>query len=205
MGIWKAGKKAAKFTFVSMPLSILGINQLKMGNRQIADLWKSLSNPVCPECDKGVLVMQGDEGQVIDQQQDGTTRHLHPWVCNSCGFAFLEENDVAKVRESAARYRNERVKADLTDMEYAEREKIARGHRLHSRAFFVASTLAAIGFIYMLASGAALLLALNWLSIAFALWVFGMKKSYRSWQVKTGHLFVDGAFWFWFKHEKWLG
>ncbi|WP_240533914.1 hypothetical protein [Aeromonas veronii] len=36
------------------------------------------------------------------------------------------------------------------------------------------------------------MLALNWLSIAFALWVFGMKKSYRSWQVKTGHLFVDG-------------
>lgn len=59
---------------------------------------------------------------------------------NSCGFA-LEESDVVKVRESAARYRNERVKADLTDMEYTEREKIARGHRLHSRAFFVASTL----------------------------------------------------------------
>jgi len=205
VGIWKASKKAAKFAFVSMPMSIFGINQLKMGNRQILDLWKSLSNPVCPECDKGVLVMQGDEGQVIDQQQDGTTtRHLHPWVCNNCGFTFLEEGDVAKIRESAARYRNERVKAELADMEYAEREKIARGHRLHSRAFFVASTLAAIGFIYMLAAGASLLLALNWLTIAFALWVFGMKKSYRSWQAKTGNLFVDGAFWFWFKHEKWL-
>jgi len=204
VGIWKSGKKAAKFTFVSMPMSILGINQLKMGNRQIADLWKSLSNPVCPECDKGVLVMQGGDGKVIDQQQDGTNNHLHPWVCNSCGFAFLEESDISKVRENAVRYRTERVKIELTDMEHAEREQIAHGHRLHSRAFFSTSTLAVIGFVYMIASGASLILALNWLSIAFALWVFGMKKSYRSWQIKTGHLFVDGAFWFWFKHGKWL-
>lgn len=203
MGILKAGKKAAKIAFVSMPLSILGINQLKMGIQQISDLWKSLSNPVCPECDNGVLVMQ-DGGQVVDQQQDGTTRHLQPWVCNRCGFALLEESDVTKVRKIAARYRNERVKAVFTDMEYAEREKIAHGHRLHSRAFFLASALVAIGFVYMLASGAALLLALNWLSIAFAMWVFGMKMSYRSWQAKTGQLFVDGAFWYWFKNEKWL-
>ena len=204
MGIWKAGKKAAKFTFVSMPLSILGVNQLRMGNKHLSDLWKSLSNPVCPECDKGLLVMEEDEPGVLDQQQDGTTHDLHPWVCNKCGFAFLAESDVAKVREGASRYRNERVKVLLTSMEYAERQQIARGHCLHSRVLFVASLLAAVGFTYMLASGASLILALNWLSIAFALWVFGMKKSYRSWQVTTGNLFEEGAFWFWFKNEKWF-
>ena len=56
----------------------------------------------------------------------------------------------------------------------------------------------------MLATGAGLLIALNWLSIGFALWVFGMKKSYRSWQVSSGQLFVEGAFWFWFQHQKWI-
>lgn len=202
MGFWSAGKKAAKFTFVSMPLSILGVNTLKMGNRQIADLWKSLSSPVCPDCDKGVLVMH-DDGNIIDQH-DGASRHLYPWKCNNCGFAFLEEPDASKVRDAASRYRNERVQATISTMERDKREQIARSHRLHSRTFFSASIFAAAGFIYMLASGAAIVLALNWFSIAVALWVFGMKKSYRSWQVQTGNLFVDGAFWFWLKHERWI-
>lgn len=203
MSLLKKGKKVGKFAFVDMPLSLIGVNALKMGNKQIADLWKSLSYPVCPHCDKGVLQCQYDE-QVLDQLTDGTTRQLSPWMCNNCGFAFLAENDLNAVRKSAVRYRNERVKCQLTEMELAEREGIAKGHRLQSRAFFISSMLSVVGFIYMLASGAAFLLALNWLSIAFALWVFAMKKSYRAWQVTTGQLFVAGAFWFWFKHEKWL-
>ena len=204
MGIWKTGKKAAKFTLVSMPLSIFGVNQLKMGNQQISDLWKSLSYPVCPQCDEGILLLQDEETQTIDQKGNGQQQCLFPWHCNKCGFAFLDEKNVSKVRDSAARYRNERVKSELTHMEYEERESFARAHKFHSRAFFIASTLAMIGFTYMLATGAQLLLSLNWLCIGFALWVFGMKKSYRSWQVKTGHLFVKGSFWSWFKHEKWL-
>lgn len=204
MGFWNSGKKAARFSFISMPLSILGINQLKMGNQHIAALWRSLSNPVCPDCDKGVMVIDDAEGQVIDQQANGQTKHLHPWVCKNCGWGFLEVNDPRKVREGCIRYRNERVKASLTDLEFAEREQFSRGHKLHSRAFFIAASIGIAGFIYMIASGASFMLALNWLSISFALWIFGMKKSYRSWQVRTGNLFVEGSFWFWIKHEKWV-
>jgi uncharacterized membrane protein len=204
MSILGKGKKVAKFTFVSMPLSFLGINQLKMGNQQITDLWRSISSPVCPECDKGVLIIQRNESPIIDQQQNDSPRHLYPWVCNSCGFSFLEEDETDKVRKDAVLYRNERVKVDLTELEYNERNQIARRHQIHSRVFFIASLLTAIGFIYMLASGAPLLLAMNWFTIAFAVWVFGMKKSYRSWQVKTGHIFIEGAFLFWFKHEQWF-
>lgn len=188
-----------------MPASILGVGLLRAGNRHIADLWKSLTHPVCPSCDKGILIMQaGEEGQVLDQRTDGSILTLHPWVCHKCGFGLLAPDDPAKARDSAARLRNERVKELLSGMELAEREQIARGHRLHSRTFFLTSALIMCGFLYMIASGATLLLSVNWLAIAFVLWVFGMKRSYRAWQVMTGQLFVSGALWFWFKNEKWL-
>jgi len=207
MSIGDVGKKAVRFTFISMPLSILGANQLKMGNQYISNIWKTLLNPVCPECDKGVLSIKEKGTQVLDGHKGVNTEdwHSYSWVCGKCGFTFIEKSgDIDRVRKATARYRNERIKTSLTEMERSEIERITRGHYLHSRVFFFASMFAIIGFIYMLASGATFILALNWLSIAFVLWILGMKKSYRSWQVKTRHLFVKGAFWLWFKHEKWV-
>lgn len=204
MGLFSSGKKAAKFAFVTMPMAALGVNQLRMGNQHIKALWRSNFSPACPECERGVLLKAEGDHQEFEQGPKGKMRVLHSWGCNNCDFALLEEDDVKKVKEHAARYRNERVKAQLTTIERDEIDRIARNHRLHSRAFFIASTVAIAGFVYMLASGAGILVALNWLSIGFALWVFGMKKSYRSWQVSTGQLFVEGAFWFWFQHQKWI-
>ena len=151
-----------------------------------------------------MLLKAEDDPQAFEQVPKGKMRVLHRWGCNNCDFALLEEDDVKQVKAHAARYRNERVKAQLTSIERDEIDRIARSHQLHSRAFFIASVIAAAGFIYMLASGAGILIALNWLSIGFALWIFGMKKSYRSWQVSSGQLFVEGAFWFWFQHQKWI-
>ena len=204
MGLFSTGKKAAKFAFITMPMAALGVNQLRMGNQHIKALWQSSFNPACPECERGVLLQAEGDHQAFEQNPNGKTRVLHRWGCNNCDFALLEEDDIAKVRSNAARYRNERVKAQLTTIERNELDRIARSHQLHSRAFFIASLFAVVGFVYMLATGAGLLIALNWLSIGFALWVFGMKKSYRSWQVSSGQLFVEGAFWFWFQHQKWI-
>jgi len=203
MGFWNSGKKAAKYAFVSMPLSILGINQLKSGNQHLLALWRSLSNPVCPSCDKGVMVIDEEQGQVVDQSSNSQVHLLHTWVCNNCGWGCLEVNDPRKVNQGCILYRNERAKASMTELQFAEREEISRGHRLQSRAFFIAASIGAVGFIYMIATGASFMLAINWIAIAFAFWVFALKKSYRAWQVTTGNLFVEGAFWFWLKHEKW--
>jgi len=206
MGFFNAGKKAAKFTFISMPMALLGVNQLRMGNQQIKALWQSTFNPSCPECDRGILLIRDRSEHDIEQSAEGNTRVLYPWCCSdpNCGFGFLEEDNIKKVKAGALRYRNERVKASLSDIDYAEIVRISRSHRLHSRAFFVASLVGAIGCFYMLATGAGIMIAINWLSISFALWVFAMKKSYRCWQVMTGQLFVEGAFWAWFQNEKWI-
>ena len=204
MGFFDNGKKAAKFTFISMPMAILGVNQLKLGNQQIRALWRSNFSPTCPDCERGVLLKGDSEQQEVEQSTSGEIRVLHRWACTNCGFAFLDEADIRKVRTSTARYRNERVKLQLTQMERDQMDTLARSHRLHSRCFFVASVFALLGSLYMIASGAGIMVALNWLSIGFMLWVFGMKKSYRSWQVTSGQLFVDGAFWFWFQTQRWI-
>ena len=204
MGLFSTGKKVAKFAFVSMPLAVLGVNQLRMGNQQIKALWRSNFSPACPECERGVLVKGEGDQHDVEQTKSGKMRVLHHWGCSNCDFALLEEDDVRKVRAVAAHYRNERVKAQLSTMERQEIARIARSHRLHSRAFFIASLFGIMGFVYMLAADAGIMVALNWLSISFALWVFGMKKSYRCWQVTTGQMFVEGAFWFWFQHQKWI-
>jgi len=204
MGFFNTGKKVAKFTFISMPLSLFGVNQLRMGNQQIKALWQSNFNPICPNCDHGVLLKQDSVEQELEQTPEGDTRLYHPWVCSNCQFGFLEEDSKKKVRASAARYRNERIKTTLSTIEYDEIQRIAKSHRVHSRALFLCSLFGIIGFFYMLYSGASLMLSLNWLSISFSLWVLGMKKSFRCWQVLSGQLFVEGAFWHWFQTQKWI-
>ncbi len=46
MNLKNGAKRAAKFTFVDMPLSILGWRQIKANNGYIRDLWRTLRNPL---------------------------------------------------------------------------------------------------------------------------------------------------------------
>lgn len=206
MGLFNNGKKAAKFAFITMPGAALGWNRLTMGNRYIADLWRSLWNPACPKCDKGVLSIHATEENLTigKAHTDGAPLKLYPWTCSNCDFAVLEEADITKARDATARFRAERVKVFLAEAPSEERDTYERSHRLHSRAYFGATTLGAAGLLYMVASGAGFLVIVNWLCATIAMWTLGMKKSYRAWQVHTGTVFVDGAFWLWLKHEKWM-
>ena len=56
----------------------------------------------------------------------------------------------------------------------------------------------------MLLSGNGVLLSINWFALSACLFVFGLKKSYRAWQVEHGVLYVQGAFKSWFNNEKWF-
>lgn len=196
--------KAAKYVTVTMPLSMFGW-QLNKGlfawNRS---LWTQAVNPTCPDCNAGVLVTQRDAPVILDQTDGGDGRPLQPWVCNHCGFGMLAPEGHNGIREVANRHRLARARVAFGDLSMAEREAFGRQHRIASRIFFGAAAVIGAQGIYLLASAAPLIIALNWLSFAFMFWVFGMKKSYRSWQVTTGHIFQEGAARHWFGHEKWL-
>lgn len=196
--------QAAKYVTVTMPLSMFGW-QLNKGlfawNRS---LWTRTVNPTCPDCNAGVLVAQRNAPAILDQTDGDDARTLQPWVCNHCGFGMLAPEGHNGIREVANRHRLARARVAFGDLSMAEREAFGRQHRIASRIFFTAAAVIGAHGIYLLASAAPLIIAINWLSFAFMFWVFGMKKSYRSWQVTTGHIFQDGAARHWFGHEKWL-
>lgn len=196
--------QAAKYVTVTMPLSMFGW-QLNKGlfawNRS---LWTHTVNPTCPDCNAGVLVAQRNAPAILDQTDGDDARPLQPWVCNHCGFGLLAPEGHNGIREVANRHRLARARVAFGDLSMAEREAFGRQHRIASRIFFTAAAVIGAHGIYLLASAAPLIIAINWLSFAFMFWVFGMKKSYRSWQVTTGHIFQEGAARHWFGHEKWL-
>lgn len=205
MSIFKPFGKAAKFTFVTVPLSIFGWQLNKGLFFWVRSLWTRSINPACPDCDEGVLLCQRNVEAVFEQTERGDRpRQLYPWVCNHCGYGLLESLDHKRVREVTGHHRTERARSVFTELELQEREAFSRKHRIASRIFFVASLLTFANSIHMLASGLSMIPTLNWASFSLMFWVFGMKRSYRSWQVMSGHIFEHGAARYWFKHEKWL-
>ena len=202
MGINKPIRKAARFAFISVPAGLLGWQLNKHMFMWLRSFWKRSVSPACPECDAGVMLCDTQTDPVPDAG-DAAVR-LHPWVCNHCSYAILETADVSQVRTVVTARRGERARAMFSELQLQERDGLARRHKIGARIFYVFSLLTFINFVHMLATGAALIVAINWAAFALMFAVFGMKKVYRAWQVTSGQLFETGAFWHWLKHEKWL-
>ncbi len=196
--------KVTKYLAVTMPLSVFGW-QLNKGlfewNRS---MWTRTVNPRCPDCDAGVLLAQRDAPVILDQTEGSDARPLQAWSCNHCGFGMLAPQGRTGISEVANRHRLARARMAFGDLAWTEREFFGRKHRIASRIFFGAAAVVGGHGIYLLASAAPIMMALNWLSVSFFFWVMGMKKSYWLWQVTTGHIFEEGAAKRWFTHEKWL-
>ncbi|MBE0315565.1 hypothetical protein [Xanthomonas citri] len=85
-----------------------------------------------------------------------------------------------------------------------ERQRLIAGHVRVSRFWFGCAAVLIVGGLYMVASQTPLMAALNWLAFALLAGVFGLKRSYRAWQVETGTLFQQGAFRRFVSHERWF-
>lgn len=199
MSLFTGAKRAAKFTFVSMPSSLLGITQLKMGNQHISDLWRSLSYPACPECNAGVLHRHAEATQ--------NSEALYTWACRNkdCDFTILAPANVNEVRKIAAEWSAARTRQRLAFLGDPERYKLIRGHSIESRFWFTCAVALAAWLIYLIASGAPLGACATSLSFGFSASVLGVTKSYRAWQVETGNIFLpQSLFWHFFKNERWV-
>jgi hypothetical protein len=201
MGFWSGSKKAAKFTFVSVPMAVLGVRSLRMNQQYINDLWRSLTLPHCPHCDRGILTPQRVDGSAPDHEE--VPDAYVAWRCGQCGFGFYASPNKKRVRAYALQLRTQRYKEALSRVDRAQMQERFVQHQRNARIYYGASALLGLGFLYMIGSGSSLLLAFNWLAIAAALFVLGLTKAYRAWQVKTGTLFVPGAFWGWLRSGKW--
>jgi hypothetical protein len=195
--------KIAKFTFVKVPANLVGWNMNVKLFWWLHSFWVRSVNPPCPECDKGVLVCDAKAEPTV-LQREGQATELLPWSCIHCRYTLLEEADPTRVREIVASRRKQRTLNAYSALQRGEMEKIARSHRIACRVFYIVSALTFVNAIYLVTSDAALLVALDWGLFSVMFWILGMKRAYRTWQVTHGVLFREGAFWYWFKHEKWL-
>lgn len=199
MSIFSKTKGAAKFVFVKIPAGILGVNTLRNNNQTIKALYETITNPACPICSGGVLILEGEGPKGNDNKNTKYT-----WACSKCEFMILGGADKRALAPTLTAIRQEQSLAQFDGIEDHERQKFLKAHTLHSRIFFGAAITLFLGFCWMLFQGSSFLLSVNWLSLAICMFVLGMKKSYRAWQVENGVLFVQGAFKSWFNNEKWF-
>lgn len=199
MSFWGTTKNAAKFVFVKIPAGVLGTSTLRQNNETIRQLYETLRNPVCPMCSGGVVTLQGaDAGEAPNPQLKYT------WACSQCDFMILGGHDKRSIIPTLATMRQERSLSHFDGLGDHERAKLLQAHTLHSRIFFIAALLIFLGFGWMLVLGSGLLLSFNWFTLSLCLFIFGLKKSYRAWQVENGVLYVKGAFKTWFNNERWI-
>lgn len=187
MKIINGAKRAARFTFVDMPLSMLGWRQLKANNGYIRDLWRTLRHPQCPECGRGVMHLPSDAQP--DEQA------LYGWECSAhCGFRVFAPHDPQEIARIVSARLELRGKQRLAFLQDQERGKLIRSHLLKSRAYWTVAALVFLMFAWQLAMGAPVMVVLSVLSLCLPFSVHAIRWSYRAWQVRTGTLFVPGAF-----------
>ncbi|EOZ1557807.1 hypothetical protein ACQK1D_003686 [Escherichia coli] len=187
MNLKNGAKRAAKFTFVEMPLSILGWRQLRANNGYIRDLWRTLRHPQCPECGRGVMHLPANA------QPD--EKALYPWECSAkCGFGVLAPQDPAEIRHIVQARSETRGKQRLAFLGDPERDKLIASHLRKSRAYWAFGAFAFLMAVWQLAAGAPLMVVLSALSLCLPFSILAIRWSYRAWQVRSGTLFVEGAF-----------
>lgn len=187
MSIRSGAKKAAKFTFVAMPLSILGWSQIKRNHGFIRDLWRTVRNPHCPECGRGVVHLPADT-----QPDD---KALYVWECSAqCGFGVLAPKDVAEICRIVGARMEVRGKQRLAFLEDQERSKLIRSHLRKSRGYWAVVAFVFLVAAWQLAAGASLMVVLTVLSMCIPFYAHAIRWSYRAWQVRTGTLFVEGEY-----------
>ena len=187
MNLKNGGKRAAKFTFVVMPRSILGWRQLRANNDYIRDLWRTLRHPQCPECGRGVMHLPANA------QPD--EKALYPWECSAkCGFGVLAPQDPAEIRHIVQARSETRGKQRLAFLGDPERDKLITSHLRKSRAYWVVVALVFLMAAWQLAIGAPMMVVLSVLCMCLPFSIHAIRWSYRAWQVRSGTLFVEGAF-----------
>jgi ribosomal protein L37AE/L43A len=195
MGLWDRTKRTAKYVVWGMPTTILGVPVLRASSQQIRDLYRSLTWPVCPECQHGTLVrIEPDDPKAIDTH----------WHCRKCKSVFIAPADAKEANAFFSSIRHEAAVTQMFAMGNTTRADLMRGHRFRSRWYYGMTAAFLMGFFFNIAVGSGVFSLLNWLILAFVMFIFGLKASYRYWQITTGVVFEAGAFRRWFWRGRWF-
>lgn len=197
MKILKTAKNAAKFTFVSIPLSIFGWRNISSNHQHLKDLVSTIRNPHCPMCDKGVMFVHKDA--------EPDENALYPWTCSGgCGFGVFTLRGQDSINKVLLPVITKKGRAQLNGMSEEEQTGLIKSHTRQSRMFWVFAVLCPLIALYGLATGSAAPTGISILSMTLPFSILAIKWSYRAWQVRTGTLYVEGAFKQFVKRGLWI-
>ncbi|MDR3157624.1 MAG: hypothetical protein LBU11_01140 [Zoogloeaceae bacterium] len=183
--------KGAKFVFWGMPKRIIGYDTLRANNKYIRDMYTTLSNPRCPDCDSGVLII---DGGAAPEEHDHHTHYY--WRCSrNCGFSLLAPNNKKEVANIVQTRRQQRVLDNFGHMELTDRLNIIKWHERKAMLYMTVAAAFFLFFAYRIAMGVSIFYASGPLFMSFAFVCIGMRWNYRAWQVRESRLFVEGSFW----------
>lgn len=186
--------------FKSMTARMLGLYSLRQGNKFILHAWRGLTHPICPECSEGYLT---GSKTAVKEEINGKQELQYAWTCSNCGFSLLA-TDQKQAYRIASNFRYAKVKETLSRIDFDKRQSIARNHQMQSRIYYIASLLCLCGMLFYLYNDTSIMVVINWAAFATMMFVFGLKKSYRYWQITTGTIYSKGSFSLWFKNGKWI-
>ncbi|RYZ88462.1 hypothetical protein [Pseudomonas baltica] len=197
MRFFKTAQKAVKFAFVSMPLSVFGWRNISSNHRHLKDLVSTIRNPHCPMCDKGVMFVHRDA--------EADEKSLYPWTCSAdCGFGVLTKRDQKSITEVLLPLIKKKGRAQLDGMSEEEQTSLIKSHTRQSRTFWAFAVLCPLIALYSLATSGMALTCISIFSMTLPFSILAVKWSYRAWQVRTGTLYVEGAFKQFVKRGLWI-
>lgn len=195
MSFWSGTKKTVKYVGIGMPSAILGVPMLRAGAGQIRDLYRSLTWPICPQCQQNTLkrVLLADPEAVEAS-----------WHCLHCKTFFMAPADPKAANQIFTAARREAAIDAVSHIADSPRAKLMRGHRWRSRWYFGMTAVCLVSFLINIALGSGFMALLNWVVITSVMFIFGLKASYRCWQVTHGVIFEPGSFRRWFWRGRWF-
>lgn len=197
MKFLKTAKNAAKFTFVSIPLSIFGWRNISSSHQHLKDLVNTIRNPHCPMCDKGVMFVHKDA--------EPDENALYPWTCSGgCGFVVFTLRGQDSINQVLRPLVTKKGRAQLNGMSEEEQASLIKSHTRQSRMFWVFAVFCPLIALYSFVTGSVVLTCISILSMTLPFSVLAIKWSYRAWQVRTGTLYIEGAFKQFVKRGLWI-
>lgn len=195
MSFWSGTKKTVKYVAWGMPSAILGVPMLRAGSRQIRDLYRSLTWPICPQCQKGTLERRDPNDPAAVETS---------WHCRQCKSVFMAPVDPRDANLFFTASRRETAIEAVAHLADTSRAALMRGHRWRSRWYFGTAAVFLGSFLVNIALGAGFMALLNWLILTSVMFIFGLKASYRCWQITNGVIFEPGSFRRWFWRGRWF-
>ncbi|WP_083671742.1 hypothetical protein [Pseudomonas frederiksbergensis] len=190
-------KNTPKFMFWTMPRSIFGWRSIVSNHQHLTDMMDTLRNPHCPMCEKGVMFVHKDA--------EPDENALYPWTCSGgCGFGVFTQKNQKAINEVLLPLITKKGRAQLNGMSEEEQTGLIKSHTRQSRIFWVFAALCPLIALYSFATGSVGLTCISILSMTLPFSILAIKWSYRAWQVRTGTLYVEGAFKQFVKRGLWI-